>query len=79
MSGQLPVSNDGQEPAPVTLTLSRRLIAVAKFKKVLNIEAGLEMLALGISIASEVCEICSGMILFLYSSLEFGGIPGISQ
>lgn len=77
-SAQLPASNDIQEPASVALTLSRRLIAVVKFKKVLNIEAGVEMIALGTTIASEVFEFCSGMILFVYSSLEFGGIPGIN-
>jgi hypothetical protein len=76
LSGQLSLPNDGHQPASVTLTLSRRLIAVVKVKKLLNIEAGLEMMALGTTISSEVCTIYLCMISFLYESSEFRGIPG---
>jgi hypothetical protein len=40
--------------ANVTLTLSRRLIAVDKVKDILRIEAGLEMIALAMVISSQV-------------------------
>jgi hypothetical protein len=45
---------DGQDPAGVALALSKRLIAVVKVKKILNIETGLEMIALAMAISSEV-------------------------
>ena len=45
---------EGQDLAGVALTLSRRLIAVVKVKKIVNIEAGLEMIALAMAICSEV-------------------------
>jgi hypothetical protein len=48
-------SVDGQEPADVALALSKRLIAAVKVKNILNIETGLEMIALAIAISSEVC------------------------
>ena len=48
----LPVNEN--EPADIALTLSRRLIAVVKVKNILNIEAGLEMIALAMTISSEV-------------------------
>lgn len=38
----------------MALSLSRRLISVFNVKKILNIEAGLEMIALGMTICSEV-------------------------
>ena len=47
-------SSDWNDPAAVVLTLSRWLIMVVKAKKVLNIEAGFEMIALGMAISSEV-------------------------
>jgi hypothetical protein len=40
--------------AEVALNLSRRLIAVVKVRNAVNIEAGLEMLALAIAISTEV-------------------------
>jgi len=49
-------SSDGKDPAGVALTLSKRLITVVKAKSVLNIEAGLEMIALAMVISSEVCN-----------------------
>lgn len=45
---------DRQDPAGVALTLSKRLIDVFNVKRVLNIEAGLEMIALAMAICSEV-------------------------
>lgn len=47
-------SSDWKDPASITLTLSRFLITVVGAKNVLNIEAGLEMIALGMAISSEV-------------------------
>jgi hypothetical protein len=47
-------SDDGQDPVGVALSLLRRVTAVGKVKKILNIEAGLEMIALGMVICSEV-------------------------
>lgn len=52
-----PSSVDGQDPSDITLALSRRLIDVVKAKKVINIEAGLETVALAMAISSEVCNI----------------------
>lgn len=49
-----PLSVDGKDPAGVGLILLRRLAATGKVKKILNIESGLEMVALGIAICSEV-------------------------
>jgi hypothetical protein len=54
--------SDGKDPAGVALALSRRLITVGKAKSVLNIEAGLEMIALAMAISSEVCN---GGLFFL--------------
>lgn len=50
---------NGQDHGDVVLTISRRLIDVAKVKKILRIEAGLEMIALAMAISSEVCNIGS--------------------
>jgi hypothetical protein len=47
-------SVEGRDLAGVALTVSKRLIAVQKIKSVLNIEAGLEMMALAMTICSEV-------------------------
>jgi hypothetical protein len=54
-------SYDGRDPAGVVLALSRRLITVFKSKNILNIEAGMEMIALAMAISSEVC---GGRIFF---------------
>jgi hypothetical protein len=43
------------DTAGIAFTLTKRLIAVSKLKKVINLEAGLEMIALGIAICSQVC------------------------
>jgi hypothetical protein len=45
---------DSQQPADLALKLSRRLIAVMKLKSIINIEAGLAMIALAMSISSQV-------------------------
>jgi hypothetical protein len=47
-------SVDVQDRVGVSLSLLRRVMAVAKMKKILNIEAALEMIALGMVICSEV-------------------------
>lgn len=47
-------SSDGKDPAGVALTLSKRLITVVKAKSILNVWAGLEMIALAMAISSEV-------------------------
>jgi hypothetical protein len=47
-------SSDRKDAAGVALTLSRRLITVVKAKNILNIEAGMEMIALAMAISSEV-------------------------
>lgn len=74
-SAQLSGSDHRQEDAAgVALTLSRRLIAIMKAKKLLNIEAGLEIMALGVTIASEVCQICQGVSFYIDSIVEFRGI-----
>jgi hypothetical protein len=58
LTAQLSAADNGQEDAAgVALTLSRRLISIMKVKKILNIEAGLEIMALGLTISSEVCQI----------------------
>jgi hypothetical protein len=54
--GANPLSVDGQDPAGIALTVSKRLIAIFKSKRLLNIEAGLEMMALGLIICSMVCN-----------------------
>lgn len=55
--GDAPTSlPDWKDAAGVALTLSRRLITVFKAKKILNIEAGMEMVALGMAISSEVSK-----------------------
>ena len=50
----MPSYVNGQNPADITLTLSRRLITVVRVKNILHIEAGLEMIALAMAISSEV-------------------------
>ena len=47
-------ASDWKDLAAITLTLSRKLITVVRAKSVLNIEAGLEMIALAMAISSEV-------------------------
>lgn len=48
------ISSGGKDPADAALALSRRLITVIKAKNIINIEAGMEMIALGMAISSEV-------------------------
>jgi hypothetical protein len=52
-----PPSNNVLNSADVALHLSSRLSAGAKVKSVVNIEAGLEMIALALTISSEVCVV----------------------
>lgn len=80
IAGQQSASKDSQhDAAGVALTLSRRLVGILKVKKILNIEAGLEIMALGATISSEVCKTHRWMISYIHSTLEFGCIPWISQ
>lgn len=51
---QSPPSVDGPDPAGIALSVSKRLIALFKKKRVLNIAAGLEMIAFGMTICSMV-------------------------
>lgn len=70
-------SVDGQDPAGVSLTMSKRLIALLKSKRVLNIEAGFEMMALGIIICSTVSNfaICSNGFVLSCSYKNGGRFP----
>lgn len=54
----------GQDSAGVALSLSKRLIAVEKMKSILNIEAGMQMIALALAISSEVNNINMYNLLF---------------
>ena len=45
-------SSDGRNPS---LDLAREFITMVKAKNIVNIEAGMEMIALGMAISSEVC------------------------
>ena len=54
MTAPTPSYVDGQNPANITLTLSRWLITVVRVENILHIEAGLEMIALVMAISSEV-------------------------
>jgi hypothetical protein len=58
-SASTPSFANGQDQADVVLTISRRLLDLVKVKKILRIEAGLEMIALAMAISSEVCNIGS--------------------
>jgi hypothetical protein len=49
-------SVEGRDPASIALIVSRCLIAVVKVKNILNIEAGLGMIAIAMTICSEVCN-----------------------
>jgi hypothetical protein len=51
---QSSLSIDKENPNVLTLALSRRLIAGVKVKNIVNIEAGLDMIALAMSISSQV-------------------------
>lgn len=71
----IPTTVDGQNNAKVAFTLSKRLIAVAKIKDVLHIEAGLEMIALAMAISSEVRVFQSSkMILISLVIHKNGGV-----
>jgi hypothetical protein len=56
-TGPFSTSDEMKDNAGVALALSRRLIAVVKVRNIVNIEAGLEMIALAISISSEVFHV----------------------
>ena len=48
-------SLDGKDTIGVALTLSRRMVSILKQKRIINIEAHFQMIALGLTICSEVC------------------------
>lgn len=67
-SSSISLSDHGLDPASVALNLSKRLLNVGKVKKIVRIEAGLEMIAFGVAISSAVHNIDffeSHLILFL--------------
>jgi hypothetical protein len=72
-------SVDQHNPASIALTVSKRLIAVFKNKKLLNIEAGLEMIALGMIICSMVCNfvIYLNHFVLIYLHKNGGRFPEI--
>jgi hypothetical protein len=51
------VSDEMHDPAGIALSLSKSLIEVVKIRNVVNIEAGLEMIALAMAISSEVISV----------------------
>ena len=53
--------------------MSKQLIAVFKSKRVLNIEAGLEMMALGMIICSMVCNFGTYLDHFVLTFLHKNG------
>jgi hypothetical protein len=57
LTAQTPGLGGRLEPANIALALSRRLVAVVKVKQIVNIEAGLEMMALALTISSQVLPI----------------------
>lgn len=73
-SGPISSVEEMRDPAGVALALSKRLIAVVKMKNIVNIEAGLEMIALAMSISSEVFGFHVGLktlIDFLFRMGEY--------
>jgi hypothetical protein len=54
-----------EDTADVALTISRRLMAITKVKEILSIEEALEMMALAVTISSEVCQLPLGSIFFI--------------
>lgn len=56
VSGEQSPSKESQkDTAGLALSLSRRLFGILKMKKIHNLEAGLEIMALGLTMCSEVC------------------------
>jgi len=65
-------ASDSQQPADIALKLSRRLISVMKVKSIVNIEAGLEMIALAMSISSQVRDhVVEKIVVIDFSLKEF--------
>jgi hypothetical protein len=73
MSSTTP-TGEGDKPIEITLSLSRQLIAVVKVKKILHIEAGLEMIALAMAISSKVSYIYILDVSKFFLQLERWGI-----
>lgn len=78
LNNALTSSSDRNDPAGVALTLSRRLITVFKAKNIINIEAGLEMVALAMAISSEVFNI-SFFLKKNWTNSSFEELWGVSR
>jgi len=54
--GKAPATSSlhGMDPVGLALTLSKRMISIVKLKRIINIETSLEMVALAMTICSEV-------------------------
>jgi hypothetical protein len=55
------------------LGISRRLIDVVKVRNIVHIEAGMQMMALALSISSEVCNVDSFKVMNFYLFLRTAG------
>lgn len=56
---RITLSKNTLDQADIALKISRRLVNVVKVKNIVNIEAGFEMVALAMTISTEVCDIQS--------------------
>jgi hypothetical protein len=70
-----PSSVNGPDHPNILLAISRRLIVATKLKNILYIETAMEMMALAISISSEVCDVANSEYFHLISLLEQRGVP----
>lgn len=69
-----PLSANARDAAKVALGLSRRLNDFIKMKNILNIEAGIEMIALAMMISSEVRDVDGLNPTDMLSLLKNGGV-----
>jgi hypothetical protein len=69
----------GPDHADILLSISRRLINAVKVKNILQIEAGMEMMALALSISSEVRNIDLSMAIGFISLPEQWGFSRIGS
>jgi hypothetical protein len=68
-----PSSVNGQDHADIVLGISRRLMHVVKVRNIVHIEAGMQMMALALSISSEVCNVDSFKVMNFYLFLRTTG------
>jgi len=64
---------NGQDNGDIVLGISRRLIDVVKVRNIVHIEAGMQMMALALSISSEVCNVDSFKVMNFYLFLRTAG------